>query len=142
MEEKKLELQKWMGEKQLEPQKWMDEKQLEPQNWMDEKQLEQQKRMGQLQLDRQKERLQIQKQKEIRQQNLEEILLQTQEQRNLLEPTSGGQISERESSFTQNTVWGAIDNFTYSPEKDIYFRLLFYKIRGFICQRLRKLDRQ
>ena len=42
-------------------------------------QLEQQKRMDQLQLDIQKERLEIQKQPEIRQQKLEEILLQTQQ---------------------------------------------------------------
>ena len=61
-----------------------------------------------------KKRFEIQKQAEIWQQRLEEILLQTQqEQRNLFERTNRGQISENENVFSRNTIWGAIDNFTY-----------------------------
>ena len=61
--------------------------------------------MDQLQLDIQKERLDIQKQTEIRQQKLEEILLQTQEQKNLLELTNRGQISwKRKCVLTKHDI--------------------------------------
>ena len=75
--------------------------------------------MDKFQLDIQKERSEIQKQTEIKQ-KLEEILLQTQQdQRNLLELTNGGQIIENENVCSQNTICGAIDNLTYSPDEDI-----------------------
>ena len=84
---------------------------------MEEKKFEQQKRMDQIQLHIQKERLEIQKQTEIRQQKLKDIL--RQKQRKLLELTNRRQIRENEYVFSQNTIWGAIDNFPYSPDEDI-----------------------
>ena len=66
------------------------------------------------------ERLALQKQTKIRQQKLEEILFQNlQEQKDLLELANRGQISENENAFSQNTIWGAIDNFIYSPDEGI-----------------------
>ena len=92
----------------------------EQQKRIKEKELEQQKRMNQLQLDIQKEWLEIQNQTEIKPQKLEEILLQIQqEQRNLLELTNRGQISENKIAFSQNTNWSAIDNFIYHLDEAI-----------------------
>ena len=83
--------------------------------------------MDQLQLNIQKERLEIKnKQTEIRQQNLEEIILQTQqEQRHLLELTNRDQISEKENTFSQNIISGTKENFTYFPDEGITFAPLF-----------------
>ena len=82
---------------------------------IEEKLREQQKRMDQLQLDIQQNGLKF-KNKETRQQKFKEILLQTrQEQRNLLEQTKRDKISENKNAFSQNMIWGATDNFTYSP---------------------------
>ena len=68
------------------------------------------------------ESLALQKQAKIRQQKLEEILLRSQqEQRNLLELTNRGQISENENVFSQYTIWSAIDDFTHSPDEDRTF---------------------
>ena len=39
------------------------------------------------------------------------------------------QISENENAFSQNMTWGAIDNFTYSPDKDITFASYFRRFK-------------
>lgn len=54
---------------------------------------------------------------EERQQKFEDLLLQTLSNR--------GQNTENENAFSQNAVWSAIDNFTYSPDEDKTFASYF-----------------
>ena len=44
--------------------------------------------------------------------------------------TNKGQISENENAFSQNTIWDAIDNFTYSPGEDIIFTSYFRRFEN------------
>ena len=46
-------------------------------------------------------------------------------QKQILELTSRGSPTENEFSFSQNTIWSAIENFSYSPEEDVTFMSYF-----------------
>ena len=43
----------------------------------------------------------------------------------MLELTTRGQIREKENTFSQNTIWGALDNFIYPPGGNITFVFYF-----------------
>ncbi len=43
----------------------------------------------------------------------------------MLELTNRGQITENKNAFSQNTIWSAIDNLTYSLDEDIIFASFF-----------------
>ena len=46
-------------------------------------------------------------------------------QKQVLELTSHSSPIENEFSFSQNTIWRAIENFSHSPEEDVTFALCF-----------------
>ena len=98
-------MEKFLIQTQKENQEKSEEKQREYQH----KQMEYQKEMEQKQLKYQKE--------------MEEKQLEFQKQ--VLELTSRGKSIENKFSFSQNTIWSAIENFSYSPEEDITFASYF-----------------
>ena len=73
-----------------------------------EKSEEKQREYQQKQLDYQQKQLKYQKE-------MEEKQLEFQKQ--VLELTSRGNSIENEFSFSQNTIWSAIENFSYSAEE-------------------------
>ena len=72
----------------------------------------------------------VTKQLFFQQEKIEKLLLQTQTenqerqlefQKQILELTSLSSANENEFSFSQNDIWSAIQNFSYSPEEDVTF---------------------
>ena len=63
------------------------------------------------------------KQKQLKYQKEMEKQLKFQKQ--VLELTSRGNSIENEFSCSQNTIWSAIENFSYSPQEDVTFASYF-----------------
>ena len=56
-------------------------------------------------------------------------------QKQVLKLTSRKNSIENEFSFSQNTVWSAVENFSYSSEEDVTFASYFRR-----CEDLYKTD--
>ena len=48
-----------------------------------------------------------------------------QEQEKAFEPSKRGHNVKNEKAFSQNAIWSAVANFTYSPEDEITFASYF-----------------
>lgn len=95
---------------QFEQQRRNEEKQLE----LQQKHAEQQRRNEEQQRRNDEKQLELQRQMIEQQKRFEELLLQTRSIN-----------TESETTFSQNAIWSAIDNFTYSPDEDKTFASYF-----------------